>query len=197
MTDAEFHYALSRLRSGTAAGDDGVYTEMGTHLGPVGSQWLRKLLSRSLSSGIVPGAWRRSNIVPIPKPGNDTTKAASYRPIALTSVIAKLAERVVATRLSHLLEPTLSPSQSGFRPERTTLDPVSLLVDRVLEGFNHYMDHADPRRNRLPDSTTLVKRFERTLSVLVDFTAAFDRVDRNLLIRKLLDKGVPRASSAG
>ena len=53
MTDAEFHYALSRLRSGTAAGDDGVYTEMVTHLGPVGLQWLRKLLSRSLSSGIV------------------------------------------------------------------------------------------------------------------------------------------------
>ena len=129
MTDAQFHYALTRLRSGTAAGDDGVYTEMVTHLGPVGMQWLRKLLSRSLSSGIVPGAWRSSKIVPIPKPGKDTTKA-SYRPIALTSVIAKLAEGVVATRLSHLLEPTLSPSQSGFRPERTTLDPVSLLIDR-------------------------------------------------------------------
>ena len=170
-----------------------MYTEMITHSGPVGTQWLRKLLSRSLSSGIVPGAWRRSKIVPIPKQGKDTTKAASYRPIALTSVIA---ERVVATRPSPLLEPTLSTGQSGFRPERTTLDPVSLLVDRVLEGFNHYVDHVDPRCHP-PGSTTLVKRFERTLSVLVDCPAALTAWTGTSSSASSSAKASPRAASAG
>ena len=40
--------------------------------------------------------WHQAAIVPSPKVGKEHKKIASYRPIALASHIAKIAERVVA-----------------------------------------------------------------------------------------------------
>ena len=43
-------------------------------------------------------------IVPIPKSGKDKRKMSSYRPIALTSNVAKLMERLVLARLTFVTD---------------------------------------------------------------------------------------------
>ena len=51
-----------------------------------------------------PHSWRQATNVPIPKPGKDHTNPSNYRPIALTSCLCKLMEKLVNKRLMWFLE---------------------------------------------------------------------------------------------
>ena len=44
-----------------------------------------------LWSGRIPGAWKVSSVVPIPK-GSDSTSVSNYRPISLLPVVSKMLE---------------------------------------------------------------------------------------------------------
>ena len=55
-------------------------------------------------TGNFPSSWRQSYVVPIPKPGKDTSDPTNYRPISLTSCLCKIMERVVNSRLVWYLE---------------------------------------------------------------------------------------------
>ena len=81
--------------------------------------------------------WRQAVTVPIPKAGKNLKKVPSYRPIALTSHIAKIAERLVLARLTHLTAERhlLPPEQLGFRKKRSVEDAISRLVKQVQEGW--------------------------------------------------------------
>ena len=61
----------------------------------------------------------------------------SYRPIALTSCLGKLAERLIKNRLYYLLERTnqLHPNQSAFRSGRSTQDQTMRLIQEVSDAF--------------------------------------------------------------
>ncbi|RNE96976.1 Tcoingi protein [Trypanosoma conorhini] len=52
---------------------------------------------------------------------------ASLRPVALTSCPRKLVEGIVARRIRGTVEAQLPPQQAGFRPGRSTLDPLARL----------------------------------------------------------------------
>ena len=55
-----------------------------------------RLINFSLSVGRVPKDWKRANIVPVFKKG-DNENVCSYRAISLLSLTSKIAERVVLT----------------------------------------------------------------------------------------------------
>ena len=75
-------------------------------------------------------------VIPIGKPGKDESETISYRPIALTSNMCKVMERMVTDRFTYIVESRnmISPSQSGFRRGRTTMDPVLCLENIVRPG---------------------------------------------------------------
>ncbi|GBL94554.1 hypothetical protein AVEN_235639-1 [Araneus ventricosus] len=52
----------------------------------------------------LPTAWRKAIVVSIPKVGKDPQNPSNYRPIALTSCLCKLMERMVNKRLVYILE---------------------------------------------------------------------------------------------
>ena len=52
----------------------------------------------------MPTSWKKAVIIPIEKPKKPGDEMGSYRPISLTSIIAKTMERMVATRLQYYLE---------------------------------------------------------------------------------------------
>ena len=108
---------LRKMKLRRAPGVDGVCDEHLRHLGPAAQDALLLLINRSWSSADVPSAWRRAVIIPIPKAGKDLQEVTSYRPISLTSHVAKLAERMVAARVTHLLErdDVIPAEQIGFR----------------------------------------------------------------------------------
>jgi hypothetical protein len=52
--------------------------------------------NKSWREGVCPQSWRDAVIVPILKPDKPQGQLNSYRPIALTSCLAKVMERMVA-----------------------------------------------------------------------------------------------------
>ncbi|GBL86726.1 hypothetical protein AVEN_76036-1 [Araneus ventricosus] len=84
------------------------------------------LFNRIWNGKAFPTAWRKAIVVPIPKVGKDPQNPSNYRPIALTSCLCKLMERMVNKRLVYILEKKnmLSKFQSGFRYGRSTEDNV-------------------------------------------------------------------------
>ena len=59
------------------------------------------LFNESWSKGKLPKAWKKAEIVAIPKHGGTTTsRAEKLRPISLLSVVGKLMDKLLARRLS-------------------------------------------------------------------------------------------------
>eukprot|EP00660_Eupelagonema_oceanica_P019526 gene19526-biopygen14884 len=152
----ELEAALRSLKKRKAPGPDGIANEMLCHLGRAGRAALLRLASASWTAQAVPAAWRVAEIIPLLKKGKDAHAAKSYRPVSLTSCVAKLVERLVRARLQHVCERwhLLSHEQAGYRSCRSCEEQLALISQYVADGF---------------------ERGESTVMVAVDFTAAFDR----------------------
>ena len=120
---------------------------------------------------VFPEAWRESIIIPIAKPGKDTTDPENYRPISLTSCLGKLFERMVAKRLSWYLEEhgILSKFQSGFRPKHHTIDHLIRLETDIRKGF---------------------KQKQKTTAVFLDISRAYDMVFKPAVVFKISKIGI-------
>ena len=121
----------------TAAGPDEVHNKILKNLPKQTIEVLVNLFNGMWASGTFPESWRQATVIPIPKPGKDHTNPQNYRPIALTSCICKLFERMVAKRLSWHLEVNnlLSNFQCGFRGKRCTTDHLIRLETFIREAF--------------------------------------------------------------
>ena len=128
---------ISQAQLQRSPGPDNLCNEYLKHLGPRVRQTLLDLLNVSWRTGVVPQEWRRATIVPIPKAGKDLKQISSYRPIALSSHIAKLAEHVVAARLTHRTTACklIPPEQVGFREKLGVEDALARLVQQVQDGW--------------------------------------------------------------
>ena len=62
------------------------------------------IFNQSWASGFCPQTWRDAEIVPLLKKGKPASCPDSYRPVSLTSCVAKTMERVIASRLAFLAE---------------------------------------------------------------------------------------------
>jgi len=60
----------------------------------------------SFSTGVIPSSWRTAIVTPVPKVSKPAA-FADYRPISVTPLLSRLAERIVVT---DWLRPALSPS---------------------------------------------------------------------------------------
>ena len=77
---------------------------------------LVKLFNLSLSRGKFPKSWKSASVVPIPK-SNKKSNPSGYRPISLLSVVSKLLEKLIHSRISeHLAEHApKSDAEWGFQ----------------------------------------------------------------------------------
>jgi ribonuclease HI len=168
----ELRAQLGKLKSRKAAGADSIANELLTHLGPRGREALLRVANTSWERGEVPSAWRVAEIIGLLKKDKDPTAAKSYRPVQLTSCVAKLVERLVRRRLEYVVErwDLLRPEQAGFRACRSCEEQLALVSQTIADGF---------------------ARRHWTVLLAVDFSAAFDRAWRARFLKKLLDKGFP------
>ena len=90
-----------------------------------------------MEKGLFPKAWSHAIVIPIIKPGKDPRLPTNYRPISLTSCICKLIEKMVNARLMWYIETNciLTPTQSGARKNRSTLDSLTSLENQIKGGF--------------------------------------------------------------
>ena len=90
---------------------------------------LLNILNKSLKTGDVPRVWKTGHIIPIPKPNKSLDDIESFRPITLTSHVAKIIERMVAHRVLHMIEGKINPTQFGFQRGKSTTDALASLVE--------------------------------------------------------------------
>ena len=166
----EFREALSSTQA-TAPGEDTIIYEMLKHLPDDAKKYLLKIINKIWETGILPKDWSISIIVPFKKPNKDSFQATSYRPIALTSCVCKLMEKMINTRLVWYLEAKglISPFQFGFRKNRSTLDPLLRLTNQIQQGF--------------------VKQ-SQTIGVFFDLEKAYDTACRSGILKQLHRMGI-------
>lgn len=68
----------------------------------------------------MPESMEEAIIVLIPKPGKDPQDCASYRPISLLNVDAKILAKILATRLSLVISTLIHVDQRRFMPGKST-----------------------------------------------------------------------------
>ena len=123
--------------SDTAPGPDEVHNILIKQLPKESIQLLLEIFNQIWKEKYFPAAWRQATIIPIPKPGKNITDPTNYRPIALTSCLCKLMEKLVYKRLIWFLETKkkLSKYQCGFRKNRSTLDQLIRLETFIRNAF--------------------------------------------------------------
>ena len=114
-------------------------------------------------------------IIPIPKPGKNTSLGTSYRPISLLCPAAKVLESLILPTINKYLQP--APDQHGFRPDHSTTSALLQMTTDIAMGFN---------QRKPPD---------RTICVAVDLSAAFDTVCHNNLLSKINRSQLPPATA--
>ena len=87
--------AIKSCRSSRAYGPDSLSIFYLKNLGPLATEHLTALYNDSLNSGRLPSIWKISLVIPIPKPGKDSSQGTSYRPISLLCPAAKVLEALM------------------------------------------------------------------------------------------------------
>jgi potassium voltage-gated channel Eag-related subfamily H protein 8 len=136
-------FSLSELKSFisdlscTAPGPDKIHNEILKRLPDETLALLLDFFNNFWTTHTFPDSWRDATIIPIPKPGKDHSDPSNYRPIALTSCLCKLMEKLVNGRLMFHLENSklLSNLQCGFRKNRSTIDHLVRLERFIREAF--------------------------------------------------------------
>jgi len=106
---------LDKFRCDKAGGTDELSSRLLVELKEVISYPVVTIISESLRTGIVPDDWKTANVTPIFKKGN-CQRVDNYRPVSLTSLIAKACETVIRDAiLDHLdRHQLIMDSQHGF-----------------------------------------------------------------------------------
>ena len=133
---AELKTALKETKN-SACGDDGIYYQMIKHLPDSALYYLLRVYNKCWSDGCFPDRWRRAVLLPFLKPDKPPTEANSYRPIALTSCVCKLIEKMANARLMYFLESNslLNELQYGFRRDRGTEDVIGTLETAICTAL--------------------------------------------------------------
>ena len=96
-------------------------------LPPETLKYLLDIYNRIWEEGKVPKSWKRATITPLLKEG-----VRSYRLVALTSIFCKVFERMTCR---YLEKKKKDDSQFGFRKQRSTIDAITKLTTKILNGF--------------------------------------------------------------
>ena len=135
------------------------------HLKNLGPRAITALFNLSVTTCQILAIWKSSLIIPLPKPGKDTSVGTLYRPISLLCPAAKVLESLILSTINKYLQP--APDQHGFRPDHSTISALLQMTTDIAMGFN---------QRKPPD---------RTICVAVDLSAAFDTVCHNNLLSKI------------
>ena len=136
FTSHELAMAIKQSKP-SSCGPDEIHYDLIKNLPAPSLDTLLKVFNFVWTSDSFPSGWCQSIIIPIFKPGKDRSLPNSYRPIALTSCLCKVLERMINYRLCWFVENNniLSSMQNGFRHFRNSLDHVVKLDTFVREAF--------------------------------------------------------------
>lgn len=156
----------------SAPGIDGIVYSFLSRAGLKARNYFLDVVNFSFTHGWVPDQWKTQIIIPILKPGKHADDPNGFRPIALSSVLAKLLEHLVKNRLELIVESRdLLPNyQFGFRKGLSTMDSVGVLISDIRSSFSEN---------------------ESIVAAFLDISSAYDNVQLPILRQKLHKLRIP------
>jgi hypothetical protein len=164
----EVENAIAGLRNHKTPDLEGQVAELLKYGGPELATMVWELLSECWRTGTLPVALHIGRMFPLHKKGA-RTEVTNYRGVVVLNVLQKVLARIVLHRTKDVLEADLLDCQSGFRPDRGTVDHIWVLGELMR----------------------MCKEFQLPLYLaFVDLEKAYDAVPRDLLFALLRRRGV-------
>ena len=154
----EIKQAIKKLKTAKASGPDNIPPEALKANPDLTANILHKICSDIWKNEVMPQDWNIGHLIKLPKKGN-LKECKNYRGIALLSVVAKVLNRILLTRLLKAVDEKLREQQEGFRKDQSCTDQIAalrIIIEQSLEW-----------------NTSLFLNF-------VDFEKAFDSLDREV-----------------
>ena len=165
----EVRKALNQMKSRKAPGSDEITADILKAGGEPVIQWLFKFFTDVWENEQAVTEWNMTTLIKLYKNKGDRKICDNYRGIALLNITSKMFSRIILNRIQDLINCQLSEIQSGFRPNRSTMDQIFTL------------------------KMTMEKRreFNKPLFMcFIDITKAYDSINRELLWKVCLNYGV-------
>ena len=163
LNEEDIISAIAKIPSDSASGLDGIPVILLKNCAEELAYPIKQIWSESFHLGIVPQFFKDTCITPLFKKG---ARAVNYRPVALTSLVIKIYERILRNVMVEFIEENqiLCDNQHGFRSGRSCLTQLLSHVDDIVQGLASGVD---------------------TDAIYLDFAKAFDKVDHRLLLLKM------------
>ena len=126
------------------------------------------IINCALLSSIFPDAYKKAEIVPIPKV-NPPRSLSELRPISKTPIGGKMIEKVIMQELEKDIKDKLDQTQYGNCKGSSTTHYLVNLTDQIFKSAD---------------------KGQATTAITIDYSKAFDFVDHNILIQKLVHLGI-------
>ncbi len=164
VTEDDVRRALKRVNVRKAAGPDGITGRVLRSCADQLAGLFTSIFNESLATSVVPTSFKKSIIIPVPK-NNKPSCLNDYRPVALTSIVMKVFERLVKSHISSSIPVTLDPLH---RPNRSTDNAIS----HILHSSLTHIDSSNGNFARL---------------LFIDYISAFNTIVPIKLASKLTD----------
>ena len=169
ISESDVLATLKRLNPHKAPGPDGIKGKLLKNCASQLSSIFTYIFQLLVNCHTMPRDWKMSTIIPIPK-NSKASQPNDFRPVALTSVIAKCFERILCMFLKTQVNDLLDPFQFAYRAQRGTDDACLTLL------------------NFLSKHLSGAKTYARIL--MIDFSSAFNSIEPIILLRRLKDLNV-------
>ena len=157
---------LSNISISKSLGSDGIPNWVLKDYAYILALPVASLFNASIQQQHVPAVWKKAEVIPTPKTPVPADITTDLRPVSLKPTLSKICESFVSDWLISSIKNKIDKRQF----EKTTHNLISLV--------HHLLKETDA-------SKCAVRVF------LLDFSKAFDLIDHNILLRKLIHLNVP------
>lgn len=128
------------------------------------------MINLCFTTGYFPDVLKNAHVRALYKKG-EKDHEENYRPISLLSNVSKIFEKIISSRFIEFFErhSLLSDRQNGYRKGKSTIRAIYQALEKILNSLNNN---------------------NKTLAMCIDLSKAFDRVNHQILCKKLEIYGV-------
>ncbi len=170
VSEDEVQRELKRVNVRKADGPDGITGRVLRSCTDQLAGLFTSIFNESLATSVVPTSFKKSVIIPVPK-NSKPSCLNDYRPVALTSTVMKVFERLLKNHICSSSPVTLDPLQFAYRLNRSTDDTIS----QVLHSSLTHIDSKNGNHDRL---------------LFTDYSSAFNTIVPIKLAVKFTDLGL-------
>lgn len=163
LSEKSIETSLKKLNVNKGAGEDDIHPVFFKRCATTLCKPLYIIYNKSLQDGDFPRIWKKAKVIPIPKSG-DKSNVKNYRPISILCVLGKVFESLLCPILTWHVKQMITEHQHGFFRNRSTTTNLAVFMENTIEAISS----------------------GKEIDVIYcDFKKAFDKVDHNILIKKL------------